>query len=313
MDEKFLQAIKPISPPISVLLKRIPPRIQSSIQEVRLRKDKPLVLVGREEILFLTATGQTSWLRQENLVTVTANDIDETLRAACAYSLHSHTREIASGFVTVEGGHRVGICGTAVYENGKLANQRQISSLNIRIAREFNGVADPLITSMQGRAQSLLLAGAPSTGKTTVLRDLARQLSGQERCRCKISVIDERSEIAAMCRGIPQNDVGINTDVLDGFSKGEGITQAVRTLSPDVIICDEIGTVQECEAIKTSVHCGVKFIASVHASSMEELMRKPLINDLLSNHIFEKLAFLKTRGAPSQIEDIICLTEGKTL
>lgn len=309
MDQKFIQAMKPLPPTIGAIIKKIPESIQAKIQEVRIRKDKPLVIICRDQTLFLTKTGQPTSFVKEGLITPNCTEVEETLRAACAYSLHSHVKDIANGFITIEGGHRIGVCGTAVWENNTIFNQRNISSLSIRIAREFKGAANQVMELFQEENKGMLIAGPPSSGKTTLLRDLARQLSDKMPFR-KVTVIDERSEIAAMYRGIPQNDIGVNTDVLDGFPKGDGILQAVRTLSPDVILCDEIGGQKECEAILSGLNSGVVFIASVHASSMEELTRKIQVKALMDCYAFETVVFLQSRESPSQVEKIFQRKDG---
>ena len=306
MDKKYMQAIKPICSELRTLLRQLPDEIQPSIWEIRLRRDKPVILISNGNSIFITKTGRITSICSGDLKKTDGQEIDDTFKACCGYSIHSHIGEIANGFVTLEGGHRVGICGTAVYENGRVVNQRNISSLNIRVAREFKGAADGLAELMRSGIKSLLIAGAPSTGKTTVLRDVARRLAdGLFVSTCKVAIVDERSEIASLSHGIPQNDVGMNTDVLDGFSKGDGILQAVRTLSPDVVICDEIGGEDECAAIRCGLNSGVCFIASVHAGNEEELRRKRQITALMEDGAFEYTAFLKSGGTPSQVERIV--------
>ena len=305
MDKKFAEAIKPISLPVREKLAAIPERIQAEIQEIRIRKNMAMALVKRGQTVFLSNKGTTGIFERGEMCVVSEQQVEETFRAVCGYSLHSHMNDIASGFVTIEGGHRVGICGTAVLENGKITGQKNISSLNVRIAREFKGSADALMSCFRGGLKSVLIVGRPSSGKTTILRDMARQLSnGSLGKYYRVAVVDERGELGAMLRGTPQNDVGLNTDILNCFPKAHGILQALRTLSPDVIICDEVGSSDECMAMLDGLNSGVKFIASAHAADEDELRSRRGIDLLLQNGVFERLAFLKDSGNPSVLERI---------
>lgn len=216
-------------------------------------------------------------------------DIEACFQELCRHSVHSFAREIAEGYITLEGGHRAGFCGTAVIKDGRLETLRDISSINLRLAREVIGCAEELHRAvLAGGERSLLLAGKPLSGKTTLLRDLARLLGKTRR----VAVIDSRNELAAVCRGTPFLDVGENTDVLSGYPKYEGIMTALRTLSPEVIICDEIGG--DAEAVRRCIHCGVKLIASAHAGSVEELSRRPDTAALLP--MFDCAAVIGGRG-----------------
>lgn len=216
-------------------------------------------------------------------------DIADCFAELCRYSVHSFSREIAEGFITLDGGHRVGICGTAVMSGGAVASVKDISSLNIRIAHEVKGCAEELYDRFfSGGLRSLLLAGKPMSGKTTVLRDLSR-IIGNER---RVALIDSRNELSATVRGLPTLDVGENTDVLCGYSKSEGIMTALRSLSPDVIICDEIGN--DFEAVEQCLFCGVKIIAAAHAGSLDELSRRRGTDRLLP--LFDCAAVIGGRG-----------------
>ena len=183
--------------------------------------------------------------------------------------MHSYSNEIAEGFITLDGGHRVGICGTAVLSGGRITAVKDISSLNIRIAHEVRGCAEEIYARFfSDRLRSLLLAGAPMSGKTTILRDLSRVLGRDHR----VALIDSRNELSASVRGLPTLDIGENTDVLCGYPKAEGIMTALRSLSPDIIICDEMGN--DCEAVEQCLFCGVRIIAAAHAGSISELSRR---------------------------------------
>ena len=218
-----------------------------------------------------------------------AEEIADCFAEICRYSVFSFEEEIAQGFVTLDGGHRVGICGTAVTKNRVITSLKDISGLNIRIAHQVRGCADGLYDrAFSDGLHSLLLAGKPMSGKTTVLRDLARRLGERHR----VVLIDSRNELSASVRGTPSFDVGLNTDVLCGCEKSAGIMLAIRSLNPEVIICDEIG--DDEAAIEKAMFCGVKIIASAHADSIEQLNKRPSTRGLLP--LFERAAVLGERG-----------------
>lgn len=267
----------------------LPPRIRAAVagledgdpvQEIRLRAGRPLAVgaYGRED--WLSPAGKRTGRIQEAL-TVSPEEVKECFLALCQYSIHSFTHEVAGGFLTLPGGHRAGLCGTAVLtSSGGVETQKHLSGINIRIARQKGGCADPILSQCYAggaRRGSLLLAGPPASGKTTVLRDLCRQLGK----RYKVTVIDERGELAACWQGTPQNDIGPHSDVLDGFSKELGIPMALRVLSPDLIAVDEIGGEADSLAIERCLCAGVDLIATAHAGSAEELYRRPHLRRLL--------------------------------
>lgn len=199
-------------------------------------------------------------------------DIERIVSAFCSNSVYAYCNSIRDGFITLGGGHRVGIVGRAVYKEERLSNIVDFSGINIRIAREHKGCSDGVIDEIykEGKILNTLIISAPNAGKTTLLRDIARHIGE----RCKVVIVDERSEIAAQSRGTPQFDVGKHTDVLDGFTKTDGIMRALRSLSPDVIITDEIGTNEDMTAIRSILKGGAKIITSLHAESFEDAMQK---------------------------------------
>ena len=220
---------------------------------------------------------------------LTAEELSDCFAEICRYSVFSFEEEIAQGFVTLDGGHRVGICGTAVTKNGSVTSFKDISGLNIRIAHQIRGCADGLYKQVfSDGLHSLLLAGKPLSGKTTVLRDLARLLGEHHR----VVIIDSRGELSASVRGTPSFDIGLNTDALCGCEKSAGIMLAIRSLSPEVMICDEIGN--DAEAVEQAMFCGVKLIASAHASDVAELKNRAATRGLLP--LFERVAVLSERG-----------------
>lgn len=271
---------------------RISDAFFEDIQEIRMRVNQPLSVWTGNKVCFITADGQLTY-NAKSAVRVSEQDICHTFEAICQYSIHSFRREITDGFITVRGGHRIGICGTIVIQNGRAEYVKNISSLNFRIAREITGCADELYDSVFANGLcNVLVAGTPSSGKTTILRDLSRILGE----KYKVSVIDERGEIAAVWNGIPQNNVGINTDIFNGYDKPTGIMTAIRVMSPQIIICDEIGSDADFTALNNASNCGVYTAASIHAGSVEELKCKGIKLDM-----FDKIVILSGCGKISQI------------
>lgn len=293
--EKFNESIKTLPFELSSVLDKINSQDKKKIQEIRLRVNKPLLLVENGRARFVNLDGAlTSHPTSQTLIT--RRDVFErAYKRLCEYSVHSNMNTLTNGFLTIRGGNRVGVCSTAVYKNQSVYSVKGVTSLNIRIAREFKGVSIPLLNSVCVQdAPSMIIAGRPSSGKTTVLRDIAYQLStGYQQKYRKVVVVDERSEIANVAGESSQNDVGINTDVLNGFSKKDGIEIAVRTLSPDVVICDEIGNTDEVQAIKHGFSSGVRFIVSLHASGEKDLYQKPQLRELLATQEFQYIVLLK--------------------
>lgn len=252
-------------------LKKYLEAVTVKITEIRLRRERPIVLMHNSEMIFINAEGKLTRLFDKECIKVSSAEIDSIFYAVCRNSVHSFQDDICNGFITISGGHRVGLCGTAVIHNGKISNIKNISGLNFRISREIIGLGEDIFNRVFCCGLSnVLVAGAPSSGKTTVLRDLCRLLGN----RYKVSVIDERSEIAAVYGGVPQNDIGINTDVFDGFSKSDGLETAVRVMSPDIILFDEAGSQNEFEYMRYAMTCGVRICASIHAFSVDDVKRK---------------------------------------
>lgn len=286
----------------------LPVSVKARVQEIRLRVGRPVMLSLPEGPAFITQSGTAVFTQSSNLLCAQRENIDEAFKRICDYSVHSHQREIKNGFVTLRGGHRAGICGTAVTEGNSILNIRDISSINLRIARDIHGAADETATALidGGSIVGSLIFGPPGCGKTTVLRDLARKISTGYRTGriLRVAVIDERGEIAATFQGQPQNDLGPCCDILDGYPKGEGIMQAVRCLSPDVIICDEIGGQEDELAVELSLNAGVTVIASAHAGSLRELLARPQIVRLLASGAFKKAVRLAGRENPGTVAGV---------
>jgi len=261
-------------------LSALPEDVRARATEIRMRAGGPLTLTLPEgpRPLPLRMTGA---------------QLAQILRALCEYSVHSYTEDIARGYVTLPGGHRAGVCGTAVTEHGLVTAVRDISSINLRIAREITGAASELFARLyqNGSQPGLLISGPPGSGKTTLLRDLARRLSDDMRRR--VAIIDERSELAGTREGTPCCAVGANTDILTGYPKGDGILLAIRSLAPEIILCDELGGESDAAALEAGFRTGVRFVATIHAGSAEEALSRPVARRLLSCHAFDYLAHLE--------------------
>lgn len=243
----------------------------TELTEIRLRREKPIILMRNSEMFFADQKGQITKAFNSGCFKLSSSEIDSFFYAICRNSVHSFQDDICSGFITLPGGHRVGICGTAVMRNGKITNIKNISGFNVRISREIVGSGEEIYNKIFcGGLKNVLIAGVPSSGKTTILRDICRLLGS----RYKVSVIDERSEIAAVYAGVPQNDVGLNTDVFDGYSKSDGLDTAVRVMSPDMIVFDEAGSKDEFGYMENAMNCGIRICASIHAFSLEDIKRR---------------------------------------
>lgn len=285
---------------LRTILFQVPESIKEKTQEIRLRANLPVAIYTGRDTYFLKEEGRLTQRFDRRLPIVSSQEILDSFHNCCNYSVYSHQNEIRQGFVTMAGGHRVGVCGTAVYEHNGVSGIRDISSLNIRIAREIPGAADELLKEVQEEISGLLIVGPPSSGKTTILRDLARQLSLKGK---KIVVVDERGELGGAFQGFCQNDLGLS-DVLTGFPKGEGILQAVRCLSPEIIICDEAGSRQEVSAIEEGLNAGVGLITTIHAGSLEEIYRRSQGIQLLQSGAFHKIVLLEGRAMPGTVQGI---------
>lgn len=269
---------------------RYEPNLQD-IEEIRIRSKKPIILKNSEGNKML-------------IHIVSKEELLETFQKVCEHSIYSYQKQICEGFITIKGGHRVGITGSSVIEDGKIININYISSLNFRIAREKKDISRDVLKYIikdNGIANTLILS-KPGCGKTTILRDLVRKIStGIEEFGLKgktCGVVDERGEIAAMYKGVPQNDIGILSDVMDNVSKSKGMRMLIRSMSPEVIICDEIGNKDDIEAINYAMTSGVKGIFTAHGNSLDEIMLNNEMKQLLEKNIIETIIILddKKRG-----------------
>ncbi len=273
-------------------LLKLSPGIRQQIQEIRLRSARPVGICISGQERFLTDTGTITDMPEHALL-MSAEEIARTFQAVCSYSLYSHERDLSEGFITIRGGCRVGICGTAAVQNDAPMSLRHISGLNFRIAGEYKGIAEQVWQQIGTDPVSVLVAGPVGSGKTTFLRDLCRIIGTKYRT----SLVDERGELAAMHRGDPQHDIGLRTDVLDGYPRSAGILTALRVLTPQYIICDEISTEKDVQAVLQASCCGVSFAASCHAAEAEDLYRRPVLRPLMESGVFRYCILLEHAGS----------------
>lgn len=276
------------------------------IQELRLRCGQPFLLKGETGSFFLKPDGGLSET-PEGCVRISKADIQETVSLLSGYSLYAFEEEIRQGYLTIEGGHRVGFCGKAVMEQDELRTLRQINALNIRIAREIKGCAFGLLPKLmeQGEICHTLIVSPPGCGKTTLLRDLIRCLSiGEGGRAATVGVVDERGEIAPLWNSMPQMDLGPRVDILEGCPKAKGMLMLLRSMAPEVIAVDELGRAEDIYAAEEALNAGVKLISTVHGRDMEDLQTRPCLRELVERRIFERYVFLSNRRGTGTIEEI---------
>lgn len=278
-------------------------QLEAELQEIRLRAGKPVVLLHHGKERYLNAAGSLTDRLSEAYCT-DSMELTGLLQHICNYSLYAYEEELSQGYLTVPGGHRVGVAGQAVAEGTeKIRTIKYISCMNIRIAHERRGVADNVLPKLYqgGRILNTLIISPPGCGKTTLLRDLIRQVSDGSVYGCgqSVGVVDERSELAGCYQGIPQLDVGMRTDVLDACPKALGMMLLLRSMSPGVIAVDELGGAGDLEALSLAASCGSAILATAHGEGIQDAVRKLGRDILLRQRLFQRFLVLgREKGVP---------------
>lgn len=272
-------------------------QMEETPEEIRIRIGQPVILD--------TGTLEWYWDKQSGALTKEVNkayrasegDLKELVAYMSEYSMYAFEEEVRKGFLTIQGGHRIGIAGKTICQQEEVRTIRQISFLNIRIAGEHKGCADPVLPYIR-KGQSIyntLIISPPGVGKTSLLRDCIRQLSDgdQEYKGLKVGVVDERSEIASCYQGKPQKDLGYRTDVMDACPKKEGMLLLLRSMSPQIIGVDELGGRADYEAVEYALHCGCRLLGTIHGTDLEEMKQKPYLAKWLEQMFFERYVVLE--------------------
>ncbi|HCJ57077.1 MAG TPA: stage III sporulation protein AA [Clostridiaceae bacterium] len=306
--------------PMDEVMNFLPPKIQQMIkectseqmayaEEIRLRLNKPLIVSGGYWSRFMDSYGELTNEAGRAYV-VTMEDVKKASEIIQGFSVYSFGEELKNGYITIPGGHRIGISGRVVIENGNVKTIKDISFINYRIAKEILGAGNEVIPHIVASPSSIyntLIMSPPQCGKTTLLRDIIRQLSNGINSinvtGFKVGLIDERSEIAACFMGEPRNDVGIRTDVLDACPKSQGIIMMIRSMSPDIIATDEIGKKEDADALLEGANAGVKIIATMHGNGIDDLEKKIELQKIHCN-FFERIVILGRSQGVGTIEKI---------
>ena len=298
--------------PIRNILGEVSGDIWEGVEEIRLRQNRPLMLVLDRGDCFVDPRGAITPSAFKAYI-VTGDDMKKTLQLMSSCSIYSLEEELRQGFLTLKGGHRVGLTGKTVLEQGRVRLLKHITGLNLRLARELPGVADKaipyLIDETKNTIYHSLLVSPPQGGKTTLLRDIIRQIShgipSLGFSGLKVGVVDERSEIGGCCAGVPQMDLGPRTDILDGCPKAEGMMMLIRSMSPQVIATDELGRGEDAEAVEEALHAGAKLLTTAHGYSLASLRRRPILSHILAERIFERILFLGFSLGVGTLEAVI--------
>ncbi len=282
---------------IAEQMNKIPPTLLNEIEEIRVRVNRPLEVSSKGLVQFFPYT-------------VKSEDALHLLNNISHHSIYALEEELKRGYITIQGGHRVGLAGKVILEGGRVKAIRDVSSFNIRIAKEKIGIAQRVIKDIyKGNWLHTMIVGPPQTGKTTLLRDIARIISsGDNQIQtkaAKVGIVDERSEIAGCVSGIPQMTFGPRVDVLDACPKAEGMMMMIRSMSPDVLVVDEIGRREDSEAIMEAVNAGIKLIMTTHGQSLDEIIRRPTLKNLIQAKIFQRFILLSRTSGPGTITSIL--------
>lgn len=296
-EQAYRQAAGVLPPRLRQEALSLTPQDQCRAEELRLRVGQPMSAAFPE--------GE----RPLGGAPVRAGELEQLVEIASRASVHAVLDQIRRGYLTVEGGHRIGLCGTAVLREGEIHSLRQLSSAAIRVARQVRNSSGPVLDGLcpGGRLASTLILAPPGAGKTTLLRDLVRRVSDGDGCQPRrVSLMDERGEVAALYSGCPQLDVGSRTDVMEGCPKAKGLMLLLRAMNPQVLAVDEITAPEDAAALRTAAGCGVTLLATAHGDGREDLERRPLYRALMEAGIFQKLLLIRREGSGRsyQIEEL---------
>jgi stage III sporulation protein AA len=295
------------------LISSLPMDIMKSLEEIRIRQNRPLEIIYGDQYRFVSVHGELlEW--PEHAYRPSKDDCVKLIDLLSNHSLYTMEEQLKRGFITIRGGHRVGITGKVVLEKSVIRHIRDITCFNIRIARELPGIAVPvlpyLLDSATRSVHQTLIVSPPQQGKTTLVRDVARLISyGRIKETfpwkgLKVAIVDERSELAACIDGVPSFDVGPRTDVLDACPKAEGMMMMIRSMSPDVIVVDEIGRAEDATSIHEAMYAGIRIMATVHGNDVGDILRKPVLRQLIEQQLFSRIVVLGNRYKVSNNADI---------
>jgi stage III sporulation protein AA len=290
----------------------LPDEVKEQVEEIRIRQGRPLVVGISSTGTFIKINGSLT-SRVPEAYQVTPDDMDRLIQILSGSSIYALEEELRNGFITLPGGHRVGITGRAVLDGGKIRTLKFITGCNIRISREISGAGEHVLHYIIDRNKRsiyhTLLMSPPGCGKTTILRDLVRQISNgipvMSFTGLNVGLVDERSEIAGCYNGVPQKDVGIRTDVLDGCPKAEGMMMLLRSMAPGVIAADEIGRREDVDALEEVLNAGVKILITAHGASLADLAVRPVLTRIIHAKMIERYVILGRSRGVGTIEDII--------
>lgn len=323
MDDKkeqrheFLNVLEYLDCELKEILENIDIELISKIEEIRLRVGKPLMIcIGGEDLYIGKDSKSYKEINSKDIYMVNLENINSTFQKISNYSVYSIQEELKQGFITIRGGHRIGLIGKAIYNESKLISIKNISSINVRISKEIIGASNEVMKYVRKNLDCIyntLIISPPKCGKTTMLRDIIRNISNGSKDRgikgLKVGVVDERSELAAMHMGQPQNDLGLRTDILDACYKYDGMMILLRSMSPDVIATDEIGHSSDIKAIYEAMKSGVKVVSTAHGEDLEDIKNKLNLKDIIENKIFERIIILDNSKGVGTIKSVI---DGRT-
>lgn len=288
------------------------PSLSTDITEIRIRTGQPLCLHFVKGSSFFANNGRICTEKQAYIVQV--QDVQNMIQRVCQHSRYAYTQDIRNGYITIPGGHRIGLAGKIIYD-GTLT---EISSMTVRVAREIRDAGKkvfPYIVRNSQDVYSTLIISPPGCGKTTLLRDLARMMSNGDSYMhftgLNVGVVDERSEIAACYRGVPSNDLGMRTDVYDGCPKDKGILMMLRSMAPHVIVTDELGGENDMEAILSAMNGGIRILATAHGYGIREKGMRQEIARMIHAGLFERYIVLSRRNGVGTLEGVYGLNQEK--